>query len=137
MFWHFFCNFVTAEIKYEKIMVMENKQIIGKNLAFFRQKFGLSQEVLADSIEVNNRELLSFYENGQRDIPIEILEKCATLFGVRLSDFLSSDPADVEEVAFFAFRASECSGSDLKAVEEFRRIIRNHCKMNKVAKNVQ
>jgi len=47
--------------------VMEN--IIGNNIKLFREKLGLSQLEIANYCGIN-REVLSYYENGNRDVSL-------------------------------------------------------------------
>lgn len=51
---------------------MSNNIKLGKNLKLFREKLGLSQQQLADYLEIN-REEVSYYENAQRNMPLHLV----------------------------------------------------------------
>jgi transcriptional regulator with XRE-family HTH domain len=55
-----------------------------KKLKQLRQRLGLSQGEIANSIGVENRAQISAYENGKRDAPIVVLLRYARLANVPL-----------------------------------------------------
>ena len=57
------------------------KKIVGDNLKSWRKKFGYTQDTLADYLGIK-RENISFYETGEREIPVIHLEKLSDLFGI-------------------------------------------------------
>ncbi len=52
-----------------------------------RERYGYTQEKLASFLEIK-REMVSFYENNEREVPLEVLEKLSDLFGVEQPYFL-------------------------------------------------
>ena len=63
----------------------EQNKIIGKNIRSSREQLGLSQEALAEFLEVSHV-TISYYENGHRSIPIRSLLKMSYLFGIEPND---------------------------------------------------
>jgi transcriptional regulator with XRE-family HTH domain len=55
-----------------------------KKLKQIRQRLGLSQGEIANSLGVENRAQISAYENGKRDAPIVVLLRYARLAKVPL-----------------------------------------------------
>ncbi|ATL46997.1 transcriptional regulator [Chitinophaga caeni] len=90
-----------------------------------REKFGYSQEVVANFLGVK-REMISYYETGAREAPLEVLEKLADLFGVDLDIFFSDTMEAASTELAFAFRANEFNEKDLESIAAFRRVIKNY-----------
>ena len=55
-----------------------------KKLKQIRQRLGLSQGEIANSLSVENRAQISAYENGKRDAPIIVLLRYARLAKIPL-----------------------------------------------------
>ena len=108
---------------------------LGKNLKTWRTRLGYSQNKLADFLGIT-RENISYYENGDRNIPIKHLEKIANLFGIE-PDLLFNENIEAQEAEMsFAFRNDEnLSSESLKNIARFKKIVRNYLIMeNKVLK---
>ena len=101
-----------------------NEGVIMKRL---REKFGYSQDAVAGLLSIK-RELISYYETGAREVPLEVLEKLSDLFGVDLEVFFSDNVEEaVSELVFAeAFRADDLDKKDLEGIIAFRRIIKNY-----------
>jgi transcriptional regulator with XRE-family HTH domain len=111
---------------------MEPNAIIGRNVKAYRDKLHYTQDAIANFLGVK-RELISYYENGKREIDLIKLEKLADLFNIELQDLLSED-SDVRELDIAtAFRAEGLDESDLIKISEFQRIIKNFTKMQALA----
>lgn len=109
---------------------MMSKTAKGNNLKLFREKLGLSQQQLADYLEIN-REEVSYYENAQRAMPLSILQKAAQLFGIDEYDFEEKQIADQELNLSFAFRADQLQPQDLASIAKFKTIAKNYLNMIK------
>ena len=76
---------------------METKEILAQRLVQLREARGVSQQTLADALEIT-RQSLSLYEKAERTINAELLAKVARYFSVTsdyllgLSDAQSVDP---------------------------------------------
>ena len=108
--------------------------IIGDNIRRFREQFGLSQDYLADYLEISHA-AVSYYETGKRSIPTDIISKVAKLFGIDEYDLLEQDIANQKANIALAFRAAHLSDEDLKQIADFREIVRNYLQMKKASKN--
>lgn len=104
---------------------------IGKNILAFRKKLGLNQQDIADYCGVP-RELISFYETGNREISLLHLEKISEFMNIDLSVFLEDDPAEIKPDLALTFRAIDLSPEDRKSIAFFRQIVKNYLKMRKL-----
>ena len=111
---------------------MKPTQIIGKNISYFRGIARLSQNQLAAFLGIS-RELISYYENGKRDIPVTSLNKLSDLFGVEVEELLEEDMKISNANLAFAFRREDLQSSDLEKIASFKRVVLNYIKM----KNLQ
>jgi transcriptional regulator with XRE-family HTH domain len=109
--------------------------MIGKNIKAFREKMGLSQEEVADFLNVK-REMVSYYETDAREVPMAALEKLSDLFGIDLGDLIEEDEKQVSANVALAFRAENMGDDDLKGVAEFRKIIKNYFKILELEKKI-
>ena len=109
---------------------MEN--IIGKNIKLFRTKLGLSQQDIANYCGVS-REVLSYYETGDREVSLLHLEKISEYMNIDLEVFLEDDPKDIQPELALAFRAEELTPSDRANVAYFKNIVKNYLKMQRIA----
>ena len=105
-------------------------QIIGKNIKSFREQLSLNQEHLAEFLGVK-RELISYYENGTRAIPIDVIKKLADFFGVELIDLLEENIDMQKANVAFAFRADELKPKDFENISSFKKIAKNYLKLIK------
>lgn len=101
---------------------------IGEIIQSYRERNGLSQQKVADYIQIK-RESLSYYETNERDAPLEVLERLADLYGAELTDFFETDPLMVQSNIAFAFRAEEIQDSDLAQLESFRKGVKSYFKI--------
>ena len=110
-------------------MIMKNT--IGNNLKIWRSKYGYSQDKIAKYLGIT-RENISYFENGEREIPIKHLEKLSDLFGISPVTFYEySNYNDEFEIAF-AFRNKEnISNETMQNIAKFQKIISNYMKMSK------
>ncbi len=104
-------------------------KIIGNNLKAIRQQLGFSQESIAEYLGVK-REMISYFENNQRDISVDQIEKLANLFGVDEDYFFDENNSIVDSELAFAFRSNSSMSSDsLKKVALFKKIVKNYILM--------
>lgn len=105
--------------------------ILAKNIKLFRDKLALTQEELAEYLAVN-REEISYYENGRRNIPPQILIKMAKLFGVDEYDLLIENEEEMNLKLAFAFPATKLNVEDLNAIADFKKIGHNYLKLREM-----
>jgi len=122
-------HFVSKIIKYYNFVTMDAGNTIGSNLKAFREAMSLSQEDVAKYLDIQ-RELISYYENGSRQAPLDILEKLASLFGVELYDLMQEGHTSSTKANLaFAFRTNALSAADLHVISDFKKIVRNYIKL--------
>ena len=108
-------------------------QHAGTIIKTLRDRFGYNQDAVANFLGIK-REMISYYETGAREIPLEILEKLADLFGVDLEIFFSDSAEDAITELAFAFRAEELNENDLESIASFRKIIKNYQRITRLEK---
>jgi transcriptional regulator with XRE-family HTH domain len=77
--------------------------VIGTNIRLYREKNSLTQKAVADYLDIS-RELISYYETGERNPQIEVLTKLSDLFGIELEDLLEESEEITQEKLVLAFR---------------------------------
>lgn len=96
-----------------------------------REIHGYTQEKLAGFLGIK-REMVSFYENNEREVPLEILEKLSDLFGVELAVFFSETVEEAMAEVVFAFRKDSVIESDMEKLSDFGKIVKNYIKINRL-----
>lgn len=107
------------------------KSVIGKNLKSLRVANGYNQENVAEFMGIN-RSTYSNYESGDREAPLYVLEKAALLFGCDLSLFFEEDQNALKGMLACAFRADNLNIDDMKEVADFKNIVLNYMKMERL-----
>jgi transcriptional regulator with XRE-family HTH domain len=107
------------------------EKILSKNLKDFRVKLGLTQDQIADYLEIS-REEVSYYETNRRNVPMDLISKYAKLFGVDEYDLYEEDSAINNLNIAFAFRANQIASNDLKVIADFKKIALNYLKIKSV-----
>lgn len=106
--------------------------IIATNFKQLRENLGFTQGKVAAYLECN-REEISYYETGAREIPFPILEKASDLFGVELEEFFSEE----ESIGIrIAYRADDYSVEDLEKIARFKRIVKNYQRIDRLMQKV-
>lgn len=107
---------------------MPNTGLIMKSL---REKFEYIQDNVAEYLGIS-RELVSMYETGEREVPIEVLEKLSNLFCVEPDAFFAETPEEAIAQVAFAFRKDEMNAEDLQEIAAFGKIVKNYLKIKKL-----
>ncbi|MFA7289371.1 MAG: helix-turn-helix transcriptional regulator [Melioribacteraceae bacterium] len=102
---------------------------IGNNIKVLREKLNYTQSQLADFLGIRERVTISYYETGERSIPLEHLTKIADLFGIELETLLTNDPEVLLTNKFFAFRKDRLNQEDYITLASFHRIVKNYRKL--------
>lgn len=110
---------------------MTTQDKIRKNLATLRSRRGLSQEEVAAYLKIS-RPLISYYENGEREIPLPYLEKLSDLYGVEVSDLVSEESEFQQANFAFASRTNGLAESDLQSIADFQKIVKNYLKLKSI-----
>lgn len=99
-----------------------------------RDKYGYTQDKVGEFLGIK-REMVSFYENDEREVPLEILEKLSDLFGVDLDVFFVDNVDEALAEVVFAFRKNDLENNDMDAMADFGRIVKNYLKINNLHGN--
>lgn len=110
---------------------MTEWKIIGRNLKALREANSYTQEQIASFLGIQ-RSAYANYETGDREAPIEILEKASILLGCDLEILFDPDEKAIQNMLVCAFRAGELNADDLKEVAAFKDIVLNYMKMDKL-----
>lgn len=110
--------------------------IIGNNIRNFRISQGFKQDDLAEYLTVT-RTMVSYYETGERDVPVTSLNKLADLFGIDLEELLEENSTVANANLAFAFRNETNAGTDTESIASFKRIVMNYLKMETLRDAVQ
>ena len=94
-----------------------------------REKYGYTQDKVADYLGIK-REMISFYENEGREIPLDVLEKLSDLFGVELDVFFVDNVDEALAEVVFAFRKDDFESNDMDNMAAFGKIVKNYLKIN-------
>lgn len=99
-----------------------------------RDKYGYTQDKVADFLKIK-REMISFYETGEREVPLEVLEKLSDLFGVNLDVFFVDNVDEAVAEVVFAFRKNDFDNDDMESMAAFGKIVKNYLKINNLYGN--
>jgi transcriptional regulator with XRE-family HTH domain len=108
---------------------MITDQIIGRNIRSYREINGFTQNTVANFLGIK-REMISYYENGVRETPFEILSRLSDLYGVDMASFYEENETHVRENATCSFRTDGFDKDDLETLAQFKAIVKNYLKMN-------
>jgi transcriptional regulator with XRE-family HTH domain len=106
-------------------------EIVGNNLKKLREANRFSQEQVASFLGIN-RSTYSNYESGDREAPLEVLEKASDLFGCELHLLFEENESVVDNMLVCAFRVDDLSASDMKEVASFKNIVKNYLKIKRL-----
>ena len=107
------------------------KSTIAKNLKALREANGYTQEKVAEYLGVG-RSAYANYESGERETPLDVLEKAAALFGCELSLLFEEDEAAMRNMLVCAFRADNLNTADMHEVASFKNVVMNYLKMERL-----
>lgn len=94
-----------------------------------REKYGYTQDRVAEYLGIK-REMISFYENEGREIPLDVLEKLSDLFGIELESFFVDNVDEALAEVVFAFRKDDLESDDMENMAAFGKIVKNYLKIN-------
>ena len=102
---------------------------MAKNIKVLRKANGFTQERLAEYLNVG-RSAYANYESGEREAPLDVLERLADLFGCDLYELYEDDQDVQENMLATAFRVDDLSLEDMNQVAAFKRMVKNYLKMD-------
>ena len=110
------------------------KTIISNNLKNLRETNGYTQEQVSNFLNIN-RSTYSNYESGEREAPIQILEKIADLYGCDLIWLFENTKDEIQNHFVAAFRIDKVQDLDMYEIANFKKMIKNYLKMDHLLKN--
>lgn len=105
--------------------------VVGRNLKALREANGYTQEQVANFLGIG-RSAYANYEAGERETPMEVMERASELFGCELALLFDEDEQAVRNMLVCAFRADNLSVNDMKEVAAFKNIVLNYLKMERL-----
>ena len=121
----YFCHRVTP---YE-MNNMSERTIISENIKRMREVSKFTQEQVSQFLGIG-RSAYSNYETGDREIPLEAMEKLADLYGCDMYLLYEENADVVKNMLTTAFRVDNLSANDMKQIADFKAIVKNYLKMD-------
>lgn len=109
-------------------------KLVGSNIKKIRTISAYTQEEVAVALGIN-RSTYSNYESGKREMPIDLLEKAADLFGCELYVFFEENISE-DMIMASAFRIEDLNGRDLHEIIRFKDIVKSYIKMDQLAASI-
>lgn len=112
---------------------MDTNSIVSKNIRDLRVKFGYTQALIADYLNLTAA-AVNQYEKDARTIPTSVIETGDPIWrwGIR---FIRRESEKRQLTSSFAFRAGEISAQDMQSVSKFKKIILNYLNMSSARAN--
>lgn len=104
--------------------------IVGRNLKALREANKYTQEKVSEFLGIR-RSAYANYEAGEREAPLEVLEKACQLFGCELNVLFSEDESVIHGMIVCAFRAEDVTTQDMVEVAAFKNVVLNYIKMQR------
>lgn len=108
---------------------MDDRFIVAKNVKMMREASHFTQENVAEFLGIG-RSAYSNYELGAREIPFDVMERLADLYGVDLYLLYEENEEAVKNMLVTAFRVDNLSADDMNAIADFKRVVKNYLKMD-------
>ena len=89
--------------------------IVARNLKLLRENSQFTQDQVAAFLGIG-RSAYSNYESGMRNMPLDVMESVANLFGVDLALLFEENQESLKSMLLCAFRAEELDKEDMKQV---------------------
>lgn len=98
------------------------KEIVAKNLLYYRKKNNITQKALAEQLGVKHN-AISAWENGVNSIDIDTLFRVCKIFGVTVNDMYDMT-ASAESPTLAAHKDGEnFTDEELSKIEEYKRLL--------------
>lgn len=104
---------------------MSERETIARNLKIMRTAGGYTQDEVAGYLGVG-RSAYSNYEAGDREVPLEYIEKVADLYGCD-GYLVYEESQDIVKsmVIATAFRVDRLSPEDMRQIAAFKAVVKN------------
>ncbi|MCC8118128.1 MAG: helix-turn-helix transcriptional regulator [Bacteroidales bacterium] len=105
--------------------------IIANNLKAFREAARYTQEDVARALGIT-RSAYSNYESGDRETPLDVLEKISNLFGCDMYVLFEENENVEAMILSSAFRLEGLTDSDGVEIMRFKDIVKSYLKMEAI-----
>ena len=102
-------------------------QVIGKNIKAFREHLNYTQQEISDYLGISQPAYVK-YEKGETVVPLEAMEKLATLYNVDEYDLMEENEQLFQTSVACAYRKTGNIGN-LGQISQFQKIVRNYIQM--------
>lgn len=111
------------------ICSMNERTVISENIRRMREACKFTQEQVSQFLGIG-RSAYSNYETGDRELPLEVMERLADLYGCDLYLLYEKDTDLVKNMLTTAFRVDDLSAEDMKQIADFKAVVKNYLKMD-------
>lgn len=108
---------------------MNERIIISENIKRMRETCRFTQEQVSQFLGIG-RSAYSNYESGDRELPLEAMERLADLYGCDMYLLYEKDADVVRNMLTTAFRVDDLSVDDMKQIADFKAVVKNYLKMD-------
>ncbi len=129
---HYQIYFISLPQQLTPLTITFMNKIIGSNLKKLRSVSDYTQEEMASVLGIT-RSAYSNYESGEREIPLDLLEKASNLFGCELYVFFEEEVSADDMILASAFRLDGLDDNDLREIIKFKDIVKSYLKMEQLA----
>lgn len=112
---------------------MNERIIISENIKRMREASKFTQEQVSKFLGIG-RSAYSNYETGDRELPLEIMEKLADLYGCDMFLLYEENADVVKNMLTTAFRVDNLSAEDMKQLADFKAVVKDYLKMDLLLK---
>ncbi|OUO38133.1 hypothetical protein B5F83_02575 [Muribaculum sp. An289] len=113
---------------------MNEECVIAENIKQLREVNGFSQDNIADFLGINHS-IYSDYEVGKQELPLDLMERLADLYGCEVWSLYEDDIDMTKAMSTSPFKISDLSPEDMSQIADFKRIVRNYTKMEILLEN--
>lgn len=100
------------------------KEIVAKNLLYYRKKNKITQKELADKLGVKHN-AISAWENGVNSIDIDTLFQVCKIFGITVNDMYDIKNSPNPNTLAAHFDGEEYTESELNEIRQFAEFVKN------------
>ena len=102
-------------------------QVIGKNIKAFSEHLNYTQQEISDYLGIRQPAYVK-YEKGETVVPLEAMEKLASLYNVEEYDLMEENDQLFQTSVACAYRKTGNVG-DLSQISQFQKIVKNYIQM--------
>ena len=115
------------------IVIMNERLIVSANIKRMREASRFTQEQVSQFLGIG-RSAYANYETGDRELPLNVMERLADLYGCDLFLMYEQDADVVKNMLATAFRVDNLSAEDMKQIADFKSVVKSYLKMDMLLK---